>query len=353
MKNTNLVRAVAVIMLLSVIFGGTVAYAASETETAAAYLVERGILAGDENGDLMLDKTLTRAELAVILTRLDFVDTPGGLAEWRDWGEANFANPDNRYNKFTDLPNWALPYIEYCFQRSLMNGVAEAKFDPDGKVNPRMACTVILRYCGVAETDWNYNTSVEKAQALGLTPATGLDGDVILRGAMAAVIYRGMNYDNSQPAPQETPTVTPPQETPTQTPPLTATDMTIDEMKAEVVRLTNEERAKVGLPALEVLPALMDCAQLKAQDMVDNGYYGHTSPVYGTANEMIRALVPGYNGALENSGIGARNAIEVVEGWVYSEGHYTNIKDTRPKYIGIGIVENKHGVLMWVQQFMW
>ena len=42
----------------------------TEQKTAAAWLKENGILTGDQNGDLHLDSGLTRAELAVILTRL-------------------------------------------------------------------------------------------------------------------------------------------------------------------------------------------------------------------------------------------------------------------------------------------
>ena len=42
----------------------------SEQETAAAWLKENGILSGDQNSDLNLGSSLTRAELAVILPRL-------------------------------------------------------------------------------------------------------------------------------------------------------------------------------------------------------------------------------------------------------------------------------------------
>ena len=44
--------------------------------------------------------------------------------------------------------------------------------------------------------------------------------------------------------------------------------MTIDEMRAEIIRLTNIERVKAGVQELIALPQLMDCAQAKAQDMM-------------------------------------------------------------------------------------
>ena len=48
------------------------AFAAEQTELelAAAYVRQNGIMVGDGNGNLNLDAGLTRAELAVLLTRL-------------------------------------------------------------------------------------------------------------------------------------------------------------------------------------------------------------------------------------------------------------------------------------------
>jgi len=66
----------------------------------------------------------------------------------------------------------------------------------------------------------------------------------------------------------------------------------VDELKTEIIRLMNIERNKAGLPDLQPLQSLMDCAQAKADDMVENRYFGHTSPVYGTSGEMIRSFVP-------------------------------------------------------------
>ena len=43
---------------------------ASEQRIAAAYLCEKGIMVGNESGDMMLDCGLTRAQLAAVLTRI-------------------------------------------------------------------------------------------------------------------------------------------------------------------------------------------------------------------------------------------------------------------------------------------
>ena len=330
-------------------------FAASETEIAAGYLVKNGIYKGDESGNLNLNNGLTRAELAVILTKLEFADSPGGLAEWDTWGEKHFSSPENIYNRFTDVPGWALPYVEYCYQRGLMAGTAATLFDAHGKVNPKMACTVMLRYCCFAETDWEYGTSVEKARSVGLAPADGFGGDNVLRGTIAVMLYRGICISNArnESVPNDgTPTVS------TATPePGSVTYpreiKTISEMKTELIRLTNAERAKAGLPALKALPELMDCAQAKAQDIFVTGYHAHYSPTFGTHNDMIKSFVPGVNGGWENTTLGpASTAEEAFRAWMESSGHRANILESRTTHIGVGVAAGKDGRYAWVQQFI-
>ena len=59
-----------VVLMLSLACPALAVGQVPEVETAAAYLKELGILAGDQNGDLRLNDGLTRAHLATILTRL-------------------------------------------------------------------------------------------------------------------------------------------------------------------------------------------------------------------------------------------------------------------------------------------
>jgi uncharacterized protein YkwD len=331
--------------------------AGDELSEAAAFVTESGIFTGDDSGNLNLDKGLTRAELAVILTRMDYIaNSPRGLSEWDEWGIKHFALPENRMNTFTDVPDWALPHIEYCYEFGIMKGIGGNLFAPDIQVNPKMACTVILRYCRIAETDWSYDTSVEKAQVIGIAPADGVSDDVILRGTMAVLIHRGMEYDIANaPPPAVTPepvSPSPEQTSPEETP--DATDepaMTIDEMKSEVIRLTNEARVAAGLPELEVHPTLMETAQAKVDDWYNNHYYGHNSITLGTPGEQIRAALPNAKLVGENIAPWRETVIEVVEGWLVSEGHRANILHERFTHIGIGIIEGKDGGYWFSQQF--
>lgn len=112
----------------------------SERETAAVWLKEKGILTGDQNGNLNLGSGLTRAELAVILTRLS--DDTGDMG--RNAAYYRTICP------FTDVPEWAMPYAGYCAEKKLMAGYGNKQFGPSDPVTPAAACTVMLRYLGTA-----------------------------------------------------------------------------------------------------------------------------------------------------------------------------------------------------------
>jgi len=139
----------------------------------------------------------------------------------------------------------------------------------------------------------------------------------------------------------------------TQTPaPTSESAMTFDEMKAEIVRLTNIERVKAGLPELVVLPALMDTAQAKADDIATSHYYGHNSPVYGTPSQMIRAAIPRAGPCAENLAPWTRTPAEAFAGWVESTEHYAIILSPKYTHIGVGVLEGLDGGYWWVQHFV-
>ena len=51
---------------------------------------------------------------------------------------------------------------------------------------------------------------------------------------------------------------------------------TLEEYAQEVIRLTNEERAKAGLPALKVNDKLMQAAAIRAEELTEK--FSHTRP---------------------------------------------------------------------------
>jgi len=134
--------------------------------------------------------------------------------------------------------------------------------------------------------------------------------------------------------------------------PVQESAMDVEEIKLEIVRLINIERAKAGISALQILPELMDCAQAKADDMVENRYFGHTSPVYGTSGEMIKSFVPESKSRGENLATWRRTPEEVIEGLYNSPSHLENALNPRDTHIGIGIAMAAGGGFACVQHFV-
>lgn len=148
----------------------------------------------------------------------------------------------------------------------------------------------------------------------------------------------------SQPAPtQQQPTVP----SSTEQPAPAAKEVSAYEQK--VVELTNQERAKQGLPALKLDTELSKVARAKSQDMQSKGYFSHTSPTYGSPFDMMKQFGISYRAAGENIAMGQRTPEEVVKAWMNSEGHRANILNGSFTHIGVGYVESGN---YWTQMFI-
>ena len=126
-----------------------------------------------------------------------------------------------------------------------------------------------------------------------------------------------------------------------------------DSSKAgQVVSLVNKERTSRGLVALKGDSALNKVAQLKAEDMAENGYFSHTSPTYGSAFDMLKAHNIKYKTAGENIAYGQKTAQTVMNGWMNSSGHRANILKSSYTKLGVGYAVSKNGTPYWVEIFI-
>ena len=117
----------------------------------------------------------------------------------------------------------------------------------------------------------------------------------------------------------------------------------------EVIRLVNVERAKAGLKALTEDWELSRVARFKSQDMRDNNYFSHTSPVYGSPFDMIKNFGITYRSAGENIARGQKTPQAVVNAWMNSSGHRKNILNASYTKIGVGYVADGN---YWTQMFI-
>lgn len=117
----------------------------------------------------------------------------------------------------------------------------------------------------------------------------------------------------------------------------------------EVIRLVNEIRTKNGLNTLKTNWELCRVARYKSQDMHDNKYFSHTSPVYGSPFEMKKKFGISFSTAGENIAKGHSTPQAVVDGWMNSSGHRANILSSAFKQIGVGYVASGN---YWTQMFI-
>lgn len=103
-----------------------------------------------------------------------------------------------------------------------------------------------------------------------------------------------------------------------------------------ILDLINKARTEKGLNKLTLDSELTKIARLKAKDMVQKGYFSHTSPTYGSPFEMMKKYSISYKVAGEN--IAGNPSLEnAVKAWLDSSTHRENILSTSYNLIGIGI----------------
>ncbi|MFI8350569.1 CAP domain-containing protein [Streptomyces sp. NPDC085596] len=119
--------------------------------------------------------------------------------------------------------------------------------------------------------------------------------------------------------------------------------------EAEVLKLVNVERAKVGCTPVAANSALTELAEAFSGDMAARGFFDHTDPDGATPwDRAAKAAVTGLGG--ENIARGQSDAAAVMEAWMNSPGHRANILNCDFKTLGVG-VHLAPGGPWWTQDF--
>jgi hypothetical protein len=109
----------------------------------------------------------------------------------------------------------------------------------------------------------------------------------------------------------------------------------LSETETLVIKYTNEERMKRGLPALKVAPNLLNLSRQKSANMARSQNLSHGVSPRPAGGENIA-----WNQA---------NAREVVRSWMNSDGHRANILSRRYSTIGVGMAVGNGPY--WTQMF--
>lgn len=135
------------------------------------------------------------------------------------------------------------------------------------------------------------------------------------------------------------------------TPSAQTSSSTLTTQEQQMVSLVNQARAQNNLPPLQVDMQLTNVARIKAQDMIDNNYFSHNSPKYGSPFDMMKSfgikyVYAGENIAGNQSVTGAENAL------MNSPEHRKNILNPNYTHIGIGIKKGGPYGNMFSQMFI-
>lgn len=163
------------------------AFAVSNEATEAAQtLYELGLFSGTGNNpdgtpNFDLDRAPTRQEAITMLVRL--------------LGKEEEANAGTWDIPFTDVDNWAKPYVGYAYANGLTTGTGATTFGSNDIVTASQYLTFVLRALGYESgTDFQWDKAWEKSDGIGLTDGRYNAGTAnFTRGDVAALSYQALS----------------------------------------------------------------------------------------------------------------------------------------------------------------
>ena len=144
------------------------------------YISQMGYMVGDANGNFNPDKTVTRAEMAVILCNM--------LGETENLTAGG--------SVFTDVPanHWANPYVVKAAELGLVTGYGDGRFGPADVITYEQALTMLINAYGggdAAKEQGGYpNGYIKVASDSGLIQNVfAQKGDFLMRWQVAMMLY--------------------------------------------------------------------------------------------------------------------------------------------------------------------
>lgn len=105
----------------------------------------------------------------------------------------------------------------------------------------------------------------------------------------------------------------------------------------DVISLINKERAKNGLPVLVLADKLNQVAGYKADDMLQNQYFAHTSPDGITPWSWFKKANYDFSIAGENLAIHFSDSQNLISAWMQSPSHRDNILNPDFSEVGLAV----------------
>ncbi len=171
--------------------------APAPVEDMAQVLSALDIMTGNENGDLMLSRHVTRAEF----TKLVIAASPLG----ENVGASTSVSP------YPDVPysHWAAPYVEAAVAAGYVNGYLDGTFHPDEDITLAMGVTMAVRLLGYSDLDFSgawpagqmtlyHNLDLDEGVSAGQnSPMTRQDAMYLFYNLLTAKTKQGQTYLNT------------------------------------------------------------------------------------------------------------------------------------------------------------
>ncbi|HEX5430237.1 MAG TPA: CAP domain-containing protein [Patescibacteria group bacterium] len=118
----------------------------------------------------------------------------------------------------------------------------------------------------------------------------------------------------------------------------------------QIMSMVNADRVSQGLPRLDLDPTLNLAALAKADDMITNHYFAHTSPDGVAPWYWIKNVGYNYSYAGENLALGFQDASDLMNSWMNSPDHRANILSPNYQDMGLAVIQSSDSTLV-VQMF--
>ncbi len=121
------------------------------------------------------------------------------------------------------------------------------------------------------------------------------------------------------------------------------------EVETKLLLWINQRRAQAGLDPLEPHRVLARVARNHSRNMIQNGFFGHSSPAQGTLKRRLQAAGLAYEEASENLAM-STSAARAHDSLMASPGHRRNILDPKMTHVGVGADFDSRQSLLYVTE---